>query len=76
MCLSSHARIAWKEHKQYLDVFINGEAFAVPLNAIQNLMALCRGDPVALSCLAQSDSELFDALIAMSALEDGQTHHG
>ena len=76
VCLSSHARIAWKEHTQHLDVFINGEAFAVPLNAIQNLMALCRGDPVALSCLAQSDSELFDALIAMSALEDGQTHHG
>jgi hypothetical protein len=39
-------------------------------------MALCRGDPVVLSSLTQSDGELFDALIAMSALEDGQTHHG
>ncbi len=76
VCLSSQARIAWQEHKQHLDIFINGETFTVPLSALQNLMALCRGDPVALSSLTQSDGELFDALIAMSALEDGQTHHG
>lgn len=68
--LSGHARLAWTEREQHLDVFINGDTFVVPHRAIQTIITLCRGKPVALDTLIEPDRELFDALIVMGALED------
>jgi len=71
--LSRDARIAWTEREQHLDVFINGDTFAVPARAMQNLMALCRGESVQRLDLSSHDEELYDALVMMGALEDDET---
>jgi 50S ribosomal protein L16 3-hydroxylase len=71
--LSHHVRIAWTEREQHLDVFINGDTFVVPATAMQNLMALCRGESLQRHDLCRHDEALYDALVMMSALEDDET---
>jgi len=68
--LSGRARLAWTAQGQHVDVFINGETFEVSSSAIQNLMALCRQEPVELAHLADADETLLDALVDMRVIED------
>lgn len=66
--LSADTRLAWREHKDGLDVFIDGECTAVSSHALPYLMALCSGDPVRQHALDTACPTLSDALSESEAL--------
>jgi hypothetical protein len=66
--LSADTRIAWREHKDGLDVFIDGECTAVSSHALPYLMALCRGDAVSHHALDTACPTFSDVLSESEAL--------
>ena len=63
-------RIAWRERKDAIDVFIDGGHFEVPLNALEHLMALCNGDWIQRCELIDATETLFETLCETGALTD------
>ena len=63
-------RIAWRERKDAVDVFIDGGHFEVPLNALEHLMALCNGDWIQRCELIDATETLFETLCETGALTD------
>jgi 50S ribosomal protein L16 3-hydroxylase len=66
--LSADTRLAWREHNDSLDVFIDGECIAASSYALPYLMALCSGDSVEQQALDAACPILSDALSESQAL--------
>jgi hypothetical protein len=66
--LSAESRVAWREHDDGLDAFINGECITVSPSALPYLIALCSGDAVMRQALDNTCPTLSDALSEVQAL--------
>ena len=63
-------RIAWRERKDTIDVFIDGGHCEVSLNALGHLIALCSGEWILRRELAGTSETLFEVLCDAGALTD------
>ena len=66
--LSADTRLAWQEHNDRLDVFIDGECIAVSSSALPYLIALCSGNTIEPQALDTACPTLSDALSECQAL--------
>ena len=66
--LSADTRLAWREHNDSLDVFIDGDCIDVSSYALPYLMALCSGDTIEPQALDIACPTLSDALSECQAL--------
>lgn len=66
--LSADTRLAWRDHNERLDVFIDGECIPVSSHALPYLMALCSGNTIEQQALDTACPTLSDALSESQAL--------